>query len=434
MTQAQEQSTLLFVDDEPGILSALRRLFRPFGYRIFTAESGAAGLELLERESVDLVISDMRMPEMDGARFLEQVRIRWPEVARLLLTGYADINSTVAAINRGEIYRYIAKPWDDNEIVLIVRDTLDHRRLKDENVRLIELTRRQNEELKALNAGLEGKVAERTAELQQTLGFLEQAHRELKKGLMATVRVFSSLIELRGGKLAGHSRRVAEHARQMAQRLQLDDAALQNLVLGALLHDIGKLGLADEMIEKPYNNLPAEMRAVVMKHPAKGATLLMDIEQMKDVVPLVRHHHECWDGSGYPDRLAGLGIPRSARILAIANDYDALQMGTLVGRPLKPGEALSFIVENRGKRYDPALVDAFTACIADANKEKVSEVPLRPSQLQAGMILSRDLVHRDGYLLLARHHAVDLKMIEQLRNLEQAEGQPLTLHIRQEDK
>jgi response regulator RpfG family c-di-GMP phosphodiesterase len=109
MSDASHEPTLLCVDDEPSILSSLRRLFRPHGYRIFLAESGAAGLKILETESVDLVISDMRMPEMDGATFLKAVRERWPRVVRILLTGYADITSTVAAINEGEIYRYIAK-------------------------------------------------------------------------------------------------------------------------------------------------------------------------------------------------------------------------------------------------------------------------------------------------------------------------------------
>ena len=118
---AQTAATLLIVDDEPGILSSLRRLLRPAGYKIHTAESGQAGLLVLEQEKVDLVISDMRMPEMDGAKFLEQVRARWPGTTRILLTGYADVNSTIEAINRGEIFRYLAKPWDDNDLMLVVR-------------------------------------------------------------------------------------------------------------------------------------------------------------------------------------------------------------------------------------------------------------------------------------------------------------------------
>ena len=117
------QTVRALVSGEPskssGILSALRRLFRPHGYRILIDESGALGLAELEKTPVNLVISDMRMPEMDGASFLKEVRQRWPETIRILLTGYADVGSTVAAINEGEIYRYISKPWDDNEIVAI---------------------------------------------------------------------------------------------------------------------------------------------------------------------------------------------------------------------------------------------------------------------------------------------------------------------------
>ncbi|HZV55127.1 MAG TPA: HD domain-containing phosphohydrolase [Rhodocyclaceae bacterium] len=436
MYQPLPTQTLLFVDDEASILSSLRRLFRPHGYNVLTAGGGREGLALMEREAVDLVISDMRMPEMDGAQFLEQVRQRWPQAVRILLTGYADVASTIAAINRGEIFRYVAKPWDDNEIVLIVRDALERKRLEAENARLDALTARQNDELKALNAGLEQKVAERTAELNQTVAFLDQAHQELKKSFLATVRVFSGLIELRGGKLAGHSRRVAEHARQLAQRLGFDDSAVQEVLLAALLHDIGKLGLPDQVLDKPFNSLSAETRAEVMKHPAKGAMVLMGIDQLKGVAPLVHHHHECWDGSGYPDRLAGLALPLGARILAVANDYDALQMGTLVNRSLKPAEALAFIVENRGKRYDPTVVDALAALISESIgsvKSASVELPLRPTQLKPGMVLARDLVHHDGYLLLARSHAVDANIIEQLVGIETSENRPLTLYIRHEN-
>ncbi|HEX5392449.1 MAG TPA: response regulator [Rhodocyclaceae bacterium] len=165
---------LLLVDDEPSIVSALVRLFRPYGYRLVTAFSGADGLAILEHEAVDLVISDMRMPGMDGVQFFEQVRHRWPDAMRILLTGYADTKSTIEAINRDEIWRYITKPWDDDEIVLTVRDALEHRRLATENARLLELSQRQNDELKALNASLEQKVIERTAQLSQYRNHLEE--------------------------------------------------------------------------------------------------------------------------------------------------------------------------------------------------------------------------------------------------------------------
>jgi response regulator RpfG family c-di-GMP phosphodiesterase len=168
-TPAEQPATLLFVDDEANILSALKRLFRPHGYRIFTAGGGAEGLEIMARESVDLVVSDMRMPEMNGAQFLEQVRLNWPETVRILLTGYAEIGATIDAINKGQIYRYISKPWEDNDIVIAVQHALERKLLQREKQRLELLTKKQNEELRELNESLEDKVKARTEEVSWRL-------------------------------------------------------------------------------------------------------------------------------------------------------------------------------------------------------------------------------------------------------------------------
>ena len=438
MSETLAPATLLFVDDEPGILSSLRRLFRPHGYRILVAESGALGLAELEKTPVDLVISDMRMPEMDGATFLKAVRQRWPDTVRILLTGYADVTSTVAAINDGEIYRYVSKPWDDNEIVNTVREALERYRLKQENLRLTALTQSQNEELKGLNASLEQKVAERTAELRQALSFVEQSHGELKKSFLTSVQVFAGLIELRSGpagsRLAGHGRRVADMARNLAQRLGMGDVEVQNIMLAGLLHDVGKMGLPDDLLGKAFNTLSQDQRALVMKHPVIGQNILIAIDKFKDAAILVRHHHESFDGNGYPDRLAGMSIPQGSRILAVVNDYDSLQIGTLVQRPLRPEEALAFIADNRGKRYDPATVDAFLKLISETRKSGPTELPLRTMHLKPGMVVSRDLPHRDGYLLLAKGSVLTGDIIGQLVKLEQSEQQTLTLYIRQEEK
>jgi response regulator RpfG family c-di-GMP phosphodiesterase len=218
---ATDPAVILFVDDEPAILSSLRRLFRPHGYRVLLADSGKAGLAMLETEPVDLVVSDMRMPEMDGAALLEQVYQRWPSVGRVLLTGYADIGSTVAAINRGQIQRYVAKPWDDRELILCVQDSLERRRLEKENRQLLQLTRSQNDELQALNTDLAGRVKARTSELEQVNAMLETSFSQLQENFLLSINVFSGLIELRGGGMAGYSRDVADLARRIARRLNV---------------------------------------------------------------------------------------------------------------------------------------------------------------------------------------------------------------------
>lgn len=427
----EASATLLFVDDEANILSSLKRLFRPLGYRIFTAESGAQGLEIMEREAIDLVISDMRMPEMNGAQFLEQARARWPNTVRLLLTGYAEMSATVDAINKGGIYRYISKPWEDTDMVVLVREALERLQLEREKRRLEALTQRQNEELKELNASLEEKVKARTAELSE-------ANEKLKKGFITSVQVFSNLIELRGGAVAGHSRKVAELARNLARSLGLPQAEVQDIFLAALLHDIGKIGLPDKVLQKPFASLGTEGRAEVMKHPLMGQASLMALDQLKVPAKLIRSHHERFDGLGYPDRLAGEAIPLGARILAVANDFDAAQRGTLLNNRLNESDALAYIKDGRGKRYDPVVANAFLVLMGAAGAEgaKVSEItsqpgmlaaqpggmPRKTSQLTPGMMLMQDLFSHDGVMLLAKDHVLDEMVIEQIRAFEHAGG------------
>jgi len=433
-TAPEASATLLFVDDETNILSSLKRLFRPLGYRIFTAESGLQGLEIMARESVDLVVSDMRMPEMNGAQFLEKVREKWPDTVRILLTGYAEIDATIDAINKGQIYRYISKPWEDNDITLIVRHALQQKLLEREKSRLEELTRKQNEELQQLNASLEDKVMARTEEVRQTMGFLDVAHEKLKKSFITSIQVFSNLIEMRSATMMGHSRRVAELARSLAQRMGMSDAEAQDVFVAGLLLDIGKIGLPDRLLDKPFVSLTGEERSKVVKYPVKGQMALMALEQLEGAARLIRSHRERFDGVGYPDRLAGFNIPPGARILALANDYDMALTGTAFAKPMKQAEAWLYIQDGKGKRYDPAVVDNFMSLTgrgegAGLTYDPRTELPLRSGQLKLDMVLSRDLVTATGEMLLAKGYTLNEQLIEQIMGFERIDGNPLTIYI-----
>jgi putative nucleotidyltransferase with HDIG domain len=424
-TETDVTGTLLFVDDEQNILSSLKRLFRPLGYTIHTANGGAEGLSVLEKEAVDIVVSDMRMPEMDGAQFLEQVAARWPNTVRILLTGYADIGSTVAAINKGGIWKYVSKPWDDNDLKQSVHIALERKRLVDENRRLEQLTQKQNEELRELNSGLEAKVAARTGEIQQMMDQLDLTHETLKKSYTQSVKVFASLIEMREQMGRGHARRVADVAQRIAARLGLSEAEMQDVMYAALLHDIGKMGLPDKVLAKPFQELSPTERMDVVKHPAIGQGVLMALEPLQEAARFIRAHHEQFDGKGFPDGLAGDKIPLGARILAVANDYDALQTGTLIARRVTPKEALDFIVKQRGKRYDPKVVDALAA---GTSAEPLTEAPraqgfkTASKDLRPGMTLTADLAMKDGVLLLSRGYLLDEQLIAKIQNLEQSLG------------
>lgn len=414
---------ILCVDDEPNILSALRRLLRGDGYQITVATGGEEALSIMAGQTFDLVISDMRMPGMDGAHFLERVKRAWPDTMRLLLTGYADISSTVDAINKGEIYRYISKPWEDNDLRLIIRHALERKALERETARLEQLTAQQNEELLDLNANLELKVMERTVELRQ-------AHEKLKGSFLTSIKVFSTLIELRGATLAGHSRRVADMARKIGNKMALTSADSQDVFLAGLLHDVGKIGLADEVLAKPVPQMSGDELGVYRKHPVKGEQSLMALDELRGAARIVRAHHERFDGQGYPDGLSGQEIPLGARILAVANDYDGLQIGSLSVRRYCPDDAKKLIAEGSGKRYDPDVITAFLAVVGKLDGSIAGELALSANDLQPGMILSRDLVSRDGVLLLSADHRLDAGLIRQIREYVSAEGSAMSIHVR----
>lgn len=426
----EKRMTLLCVDDEANILAALSRVFRSEGYRILTAASGVEGLKLFATEPIDLVISDMRMPEMDGVHFLAEARRGWPDTMRMLLTGYSDIASTVEAINQGEIYRYISKPWDDNEVRLIVRHALERKSLEREKLRLEALTRRQNEELQALNANLENKVRERTAELKDAHDALAAANEKLKVSFITSIKVFSNLTELAEGPRAGHSRRVADLARRLALQLGLDRGAAQEVMVAGLLHDIGKIGLPDTLLAKAIPQMTTEELARFKRHTIKGEAALMALEDVRAAARLMRSHHERYDGLGYPDGLREDSIPLGARILAVANDYDALQIGTMSVKRLTIGEARAAIQQARGKRYDPTVVDAFLTLIGgDGIGATQRGLELAPRELKAGMVLTRDLITRDGILLLAADHLLDDSLIRQINEFADNDDGRIVVHV-----
>ncbi len=422
-------ATVLFVDDEAPILSALRRLLRTQGYRVLMAESGAAGLDLLGRETIDLVVSDMRMPQMDGAQFLEQVRLRWPQVQRMLLTGYADIGSTIAAINRGEIHRYIAKPWDDQDLLLAVREGLSRRRLEQENERLLALTREQNAQLAANNALLEQRVKARTSEIEQVNGMLEQAYAQLEQNFLLSMDVFGGLLELRQRGAAGYCRQVAQLAQAIAQELHLPSRDVQDVYVAGLLHEIGKISLPDALLGKPFSAMSGEEQARYRRHPLAAEAALMPLASLQRVARLVRMQQERFDGQGYPDGLAGNDLPLTAQVLALASEYTALVHGRLSERKPSEKEAQAQIGRISGTHVAAAVVDAFKAVLA-RHTAPVLDRQIDAGDLRPGMVLARDLVSPRGTLLLAAGFRFDAQVVRQIHDYVRREGSKLSLYVK----
>jgi len=436
MSAAETQcvATLLLVDDEENILNSLRRILRSEPYALLTCNDGETALQLMEQQPVDLVISDARMPGMDGASLLAQVQQRWPSCLRILLTGYADLTTTVKAINEGHIYRYISKPWDDNELRLIIRQALAFQHSERERLRLEALTREQNQRLQELNVTLEQRVRDRTAELEQTADMLDLAYAELRKSYVTATEVFANLVGQRLNKDRQTNTQVIALAKAFAEFQQLDESASHDLIMAAALYNIGKLTWDDHLLGRPSDLLYKEERQRYRQYPVIGESLLMTLEPVQDAGLLIRHHQERWDGQGFPDRLAGTAIPLGSRILKLAVDFIELQRGMILERRLNRDEALLLIKKYAGRLYDPELCTHFielcTSLAPDLVLADASIIALDTRRLEPGMQLARNLHAENGMLLLNEGKPLTRGLIDKLIAFEASEGGHYTLFVR----
>ncbi len=346
-----QDPTVLFVDDEVNILKALQRLLRHEGWTVLTASRGAEALDLLRKHPAQLVVSDQRMPEMSGVELLSAIREQHPNIVRMMLTGYTEMNVAVQAINHGEIYRLITKPWNDEELKATLRQAFDHYALKNEIKRLNQVTREQNLRLQDMNKNLEGKVRERTKQLAEK-------HQELRIAYVQTIRALAEAVDAKDAYTRGHSERVGVYASKMGRELGLPKEVIERVYISGLLHDVGKIGVRDAVITKPDRLTPEEYEEI-KEHPAIGARILQPVAFLSDVVACVKHHHEWFDGSerGYPDQLAGDRIPLPSRIIIVADTVEAMTSDRPYRKGLKLDSVVRELVKYSGSQFDPKCVD-----------------------------------------------------------------------------
>jgi putative nucleotidyltransferase with HDIG domain len=362
-----QDHTVLFVDDEVNILKAIQRLLRHEPMNVVTASRPQEALELLDRTEAQVVVSDQRMPEMSGVDLLANIRERHSDMVRMMLTGYTEMNIAVEAINRGEIYRLITKPWNDDELKATLRQAFDHHDLKREIKRLNQVTREQNFKLQDMNKNLEGKVRERTRQL-------DQKNTDLRTAYIQTIRALAEAIDAKDTYTRGHSERVAVYASRIAREMNLQKEVIERVYFAGLLHDVGKIGIPDAIITKP-DQLDFYEYEEIKKHPEIGAKILEPVEFLHQIVPCVRHHHEWFDGSdrGYPDRLLGDKIPLPSRVILVADTVEAMTSD----RPYRNALPLEVVVAElhkfSGSQFDPVCVTAFLKLLEEEGEAFISK-------------------------------------------------------------
>lgn len=316
-----DKYNILLVDDEEDNLALLYRTLRGT-YNLEKTTSPLRALEILKERDFELVISDHKMPEMDGVEFLKHVQVDHPQVMRILLTAYSDANILIDAINYAKIYRYVKKPYNPEELQLIVSSALEYYQLKHDNDKLI---------------------------------------KDLKELFSGTIKAIMEALDAKDSYTSGRSRRITYYSIIVAKQLGLSTIDIGKVELAGMLHDIGMIGVSDEILYK-IDSLSQDEYDEIKKHITYSVKILEDIKQLKDVVEIIKYHHEKYDGTGYPYCIKGEDIPMGSRIIAVADAFDSIISNRIYRNKVELDKALEEIKKASGTQFDPVVVRAFEDC------------------------------------------------------------------------
>ncbi|MBM4308174.1 MAG: response regulator [Deltaproteobacteria bacterium] len=330
------ENRILIVDDEKMIYSIIARRLAQEGYPCVMANNGREALGLFYKDNFSLIISDIRMPEMDGLELLRNVKAVRPNMMFIIMTAHPEINMAVEAIRLGAT-DFILKPIDLELMVFSVNKALEIKKME--------------EEIEAHHKNLEKLVEERTGKLNETVLILKKTH-------LDSVKVLAGAIDAKDPYTRGHSDRVRRMSMRIGMKMGISEERLENLVFGALLHDIGKIGIRDEILQKKSSLTPEEYHTI-QQHPLIGVKIVEGIDFFRDKIPLIRNHHEHYDGSGYPDGLIGEVIPLEARIIAVADSFDAMTSLRPHRRAMPVDEVVEEMENGNGKQFDPRVLEIF---------------------------------------------------------------------------
>lgn len=344
--EENKPQTILIVDDEQIITHSLSmHLSLSTNLNILTSNDPIEALKIVEENDIDLIISDYLMPHMNGIEFLLEVKKRKEDVTMILLTGYADKENVIRAVNQVGVYYYIEKPWDNDNLIKVINNGL-------EKASLIKQLKKKIEELeKSRN------------EINRLYNILQKDYQVQVESIENVMISLAYIIEAKDKYTIGHTQRVSTYAVKLAEKIGLEKEKTERLRMAALIHDIGKIGVPEVILNKPGKLTEAEFE-LVKKHPVIGGNICKPLANFNDLCDIIRHHHEKLNGSGYPDGLKGDEISIEARILAVADVFDALYSDRPYRSKLPLDKTLEILQEEADKEnLDPKLVAVFIEMI-----------------------------------------------------------------------
>ena len=360
------QGCILVVDDEVGPRESLRMILKPI-YEVHTAANGQEALEFIKRERIDLVTLDLKMPGISGIEVLREIKKVHDDIEVVIITGYGTLTNAIEAIRYGAV-DFISKPFNVAEIIAIVSKSVERRNFNLKIKNLIQKIKGlrllgedgQGEALSDSrgSVGLPPKVGEIERELKESIRDLENFRmQKVSVNYLDFLKVLIYILESKEPYTHGHSERVSHYSEIIAQDLFLSPQEKEDLQIATLLHDIGKIGLSNRLLKK--NGLSQNDSLEIRQHPVKAVHLIEPLAFSHAITSAILHHHERWDGTGYPDGLSGEKIPLLARVIALADSYDAM----VSDRPYRQGLSIKKVQEeiekNAGVQFDPHMVFLF---------------------------------------------------------------------------
>lgn len=327
---------ILIIDDEKYVRDFVCESLELYDYQVDQAENGRIALDMMKGNEYSCVISDIKMPVITGLEFLRECRKTDKDTPIIMLTGVKELQTVITVMKLGA-QDYLTKPFDVDELVFIVEKSIEYKRLREQNKKLI----RENEKYQK---HLEEMVVKRTAQLEEAV--------------FGSLVILASTIEAKDPYTKGHSNRVRLISIEIARKMGLSEKEIDILEYGAMLHDVGKIGVRDDILQKK-GKLTDEEFDHIKSHPTVGAKIVEDISYYKPMIACIKHHHEKYDGTGYPDSLKGREIPLLARIIATADTYDAMTSTRPYREGLSKEKSISILKEIRGIQLDPNIVDVF---------------------------------------------------------------------------
>lgn len=410
----KKMTTILFVDDDRPILNAFKRLVRSEGWQVHCAESGEEGLDYLRENRVDIVVSDMRMPNMNGAVFLTEVKNTYPESERILITGYSDFESLEKAVNDAKIANYVSKPWDDDVLLNILRSVISCQESKVELLRQEQQESIKNKKLGKIALGLKSRVEERELEIQQAMSLVDYTQDKLYTRSNEVMRCVTKLLEV-SGKGEKFGKFIVDLSVDLGNKLGFTKKELDDIRIAATLHNIGGLALGDQWGSKPVGELDHDELQRYQARVTVAAELMNSMDELAPVGNIISSHKEHLDGSGYPNQRRGDEISLGARILGVVTDYVLLHQGRLLSDTKGHKKAKAYIEANVETHYDSIVVHSFFGLVGENTLLQYSTVlSFDQKKLESGMTLSEDLITDKNVLLLKAGTVLNENHINQI--------------------